>query len=313
MKGFIKLPRDFLQWEWWGRLPHHLLFEWLLIKAHVTDQKVQGMMVRRGSVLTTWSEMEKAVGCSRGSLSRAIKDLSECGEIVTRTDCRNTLVTVCHYEDYNGDSRTLWTDSGLIADCKRTDTPIYKGEIENIENEDIYSARAQIDDFFVSEYDCRQWMQQYNQIAASFGAKPADQLNSKRRLLIGQRVRERGRGSVDVLFQQLARSAYFFGEGSRGYRGDFTNLWTQDVYTKVCEGYYIPQAKSKRQEAKSKVVEVREHEYKTEPRMGQKEKYEALVAVVAKNPNSHCLPTLKAAYESGELRELGIDWKPNNE
>lgn len=241
---FVKLHDDWLEWEWWGRWPHHPLFEWLLIKARVYDQRIQGIAVRRGSVLTTWGEMQKAVGCSRGTLSRALRDLSECGEIITISDCQKTIVTVCHYEDYNGSSGELWTANGLQTDCKRTATPIIKEESKN--EKDIYSAYAQGfpgDDGFVSDTDCRQWMQRYNHIAASFGAKSADQLNTKRRMYIVQRVRERGRGSVDVMFRQLERSAHFFGDGSHGFRGDFTNLWTADVYTKVCEGYYIPKQK----------------------------------------------------------------------
>lgn len=246
MKGFIKLPRDFVEWEWWNRQPHHPLFEWLLVKARVDDRKIQGTIVRRGSLLTSWNEMQQAVGCSRGALSRALKDLSECGEIITRTDCKKTVVTICHYEDYNGYSNTLWTDCGLIADCERTDTPIIKREQEN--EKDIYSACAQgfSDDGFVSDGDCRQWMQRYNKIAAGYGAAPAEQLNTKRRLYIQQRVRERGRGAVDVMFQKLEQSAYFFADGSRGFRGDFTNLWTADVFAKVCEGYFIPRKKEEK-------------------------------------------------------------------
>ena len=241
MKGYIKLPRDFLEWEWWGRWPHHLLFEWLLIKARIYDKKVQGVIVRRGSVLTTWRDIQEAVGCSTGTLSRALKDLSESQEIIIRTEQRKTLITICHYEDYQGDNSQLWSNSGATAEQQRSNTPIYKEERKN--EKDIYSAHAHDDNGFVSDSDCRLWMQRYNAIAASFGAKPADQLNTKRRLLISQRVRERGRGSVDILFQQLEQSVYFFGDGSRGFRGDFTNLWTLDVYTKVCEGYYVPAAK----------------------------------------------------------------------
>lgn len=243
MKGFIKLPRDFVEWEWWGRVPHHFLFEWLLIKAKVHDQKVAGVMVRRGSVLTTWTEMQAAVDCSVGSLSRALKDLSECGEITTRTERRKTIVTICHYEDYNGNDNELWSDSGVIAERKRSEPPLYKGEQENENN--IYSAyaRESLEDGFVTDADCRLWMARYNKIAVSFGAPVAEQLNTKRQMYIAQRVREKGRGSIDTMFKQLEQSAYFFGDGSRGFRGDFTNLWTADVFTKVCEGYYIPKKK----------------------------------------------------------------------
>lgn len=240
MKGFIKLPRSFLQWEWWNRQPHQSLFLWLLLKAHITDQRVQGILVRRGSVLTTWNELQKVIGCSTGALSRALNDLFYSGEIITKAERRKTLITICHYEDYNGNDNSLWSDSGAFAERSRSDTHLYKGEIEN--EKDIYSAcaRGSSDDGFVSDSDCRAWMQRFNRIAAAFGAPQADKLTATRILKIQQRVREWGRGSVDIMFQKLEQSAYFFAEGSHGFRGDFTNLWASDTYTRVIEGGFVP-------------------------------------------------------------------------
>lgn len=328
MKGFIKIPRDFIEWEWWNRQPHHALFEWLLVKARVIDKKVQGIIVRRGSVVTTWRELQQAVGCSTGALSRALRDLSDSGEIIVRTEQRKTLVTICHYEDYNGNEETIWSDNGAKVEQKWSNTPLYKGEREN-ENY-IYSACAQdlADDGFASVYDCRLWMQRYNKIAASFGAKQADKLSDTRRIAIQRRVRARGRGSVDAMFAQLEKSAHFFNDGSRGFRGDFTNLWSDDVYTKVCEGYYIPRNQ----------CDERKHSDERFPRSYNKDTYTVkasaetleehnarvdnerrntlagLVRMAMEHPEDYksraWSDTLISAYESGELRQLGIQWHP---
>ena len=59
MSKFFKVYDEFVQdWEWWNYYPHHPLFEWLLTRAKVRDTKVRGTLVRRGSVLTTWNEMQ---------------------------------------------------------------------------------------------------------------------------------------------------------------------------------------------------------------------------------------------------------------
>lgn len=329
MKGFIKIPRDFIEWEWWNRQPHHALFEWLLIKARVVDQKVQGIIVRRGSVLTTWRDLQQVIGCSTGALSRALRDLSDSGEIIVRTEQRKTLVTICHYEDYNGNDDMFWSDNGTKTEQKRSNTPLYKGEREN--ESYIYSACAQgsSDDGFVSVYDCRLWMQRYNKIAASFGAKQADKLSDTRRIAIQRRVRARGRGSVDAMFAQLEKSAHFFNDGSRGFRGDFTNLWSDDVYTKVCEGYYIPQkqceerfSRSQSQKAasasgrytvKASSESLEEHNARIDN--DRRNTLAGLVRMATEHPEDYRQRTwadmLISAYESGELRQLGINWKPN--
>lgn len=305
MNGFIKIPRDFLEWEWWGRMPHHLLFEWLLIMAQPSDRRINGVVVRRGSVLTTWSEMQRAVGCSTGSLSRALRDFSECGEIIVRTERRNTLITICHYENYNGNNGTIWSDSGVIAECKRSDTPIIKREYENKE-EYIYSACASDgnDDGFVTEPDCRAWMRRYCDIARKFGVAKDDlprQLNAKRALKIRVCVRERGRGAVDAMFARLAESAYFFQDGSRGFRGDFTRLWSPSVFDMVLEGSFVPRAKKeKAQREKTGQIGLFETVEPPVPSKQSREEYESDMRRHAREHPESAAAKIVAQWDKGE-------------
>lgn len=320
MNGFIKMPRDFLEWEWWGRVPHHFLFEWLLINARVDDRRVKGIVVRRGSLLTTWNEMQQAVGCSRGTLSRALSDLSDSGEILIRTDCKKTLITICHYEHYNGNGVSLWTENGLKTDCERTAPPIINREKENEEN-NIYSAHGDYadDDGFVTEADCRLWMRRYSEIAVRYGVGEGDlprQLNAARSQKIRILVRERGRGSVDAMFARLAESPYYFLQGSGSFRGDFTKLWSPSVFDMVLEGSFVPRKAKEAKEEPRQGALVESHELTVPERQSRKEQLEGLVEYDRDNPaakGSFRYGVLLQAYESGELEKLGIDWKPNKQ
>ena len=123
MSKFFKVYDEFVQdWEWWNYYPHHPLFEWLLTRAKVRDTKVRGTLVRRGSVLTTWNEMQQAVSneqhkCSRGTLSRALEDLKASGDITLIADCKKTVITICKYDCYCGREDDFWTANGLQTDC----------------------------------------------------------------------------------------------------------------------------------------------------------------------------------------------------
>lgn len=259
MSKFWKMHDEFVQeWEWWNVYPHHPLFEWLLTKAMIRDTKVRGIMVRRGSVLTTWNDMQQAVSnkqhqCSRGSLSRALKDLQDSGDLFLKSDSQKTIVTICKFEVYNGVNNGLWTTDGLQTDCKRTAPPIINKNIEYENN--IYSARENFlsdgDDCFVTEDDCRSWMRKYSEIARSFGVEEKDlpqQLTATRSQKISRCVRERGRGSVDAMFARLAESSGYFDQGSRGFKGDFTKLWSPSVFDMVLEGSFVPVSKRKPQQ-----------------------------------------------------------------
>ena len=317
MKGFVKLPRDFDEWEWWGRVPHHFLFEWLLMHAEVRDRKIQGVLVRRGSVLTTWSEMQTAVSrhekCSRGTLSRAIRDFSECGEIITRTDCHKTLVTICHYEDYNGYTGALWTTSGLPADYQRTSTPLINKEIKNEEYNIYNSAREGFDNDsgFVTESDCRLWMRRYCEIARRFGVPDRDlpvQLNAKRQLKIRMCVGERGRGAVDIMFSRLAESAYYFHDGSNGFRGDFTKLWSPSVFDMVLEGSFIPSAKKKEEQNQKEQKPIGLFE-STAPQLPQRqsgEEYRQQMRLYAQQHPESPAAKVVAAWNEEEQKQTSI-------
>lgn len=321
MSKFFKMHDDFVEWEWWNVYPHHPLFEWLLTKAKVQDCRVMGVVIRRGSVLTTWKEMQQAVSnkqrqCSRGALSRALKDLTASGDLTLIADCSKTIVTICHYESFNGTGDGLWTTDGLQTDCKRTAPHIIN---KNKELKDIYSAYEGLDlddDGIVSENDCRVWMRRYNDIARRFGVADCDlaqQLTDTRKRIIGQCVRLRGRGTVDAMFARLAESFYYFQQGSKGFRGDFTKLWSPKVFDMVLEGSFVPREKKEdkpKPQQRNETIEA--HEFKAEPRQDRRAQLEGLVSIVEKNPMSMCLIPLEAAYRSGELAQLGINWKPSN-
>lgn len=261
MSKFWKMHDEFVQeWEWWNVYPHHPLFEWLLTQAKIQDKKVRGVLVRRGSVLTTWKDMQQAVSnkqhqCSRGSLARALKDLQDSGDLLLKADSQKTIVTICKFEDYNGNNNSIWTTDGLQTDYGRTAPPIINKNIEYENN--IYSAREGFfdgDDGFVTENDCRVWMRKYSEIARTFGVADKDlpqQLTATRSQKISRCVRERGRGSVDAMFARLAESPNYFDQGSRGFKGDFTKLWSPSVFDMVLEGSFVPVSKRKPQQTES--------------------------------------------------------------
>ena len=321
MSRFWKMHDDFVEWEWWNVYPHHPLFEWLLTKAKVQDCRVRGIVVRRGSLVTTYDEMQRAVSnechkCSRGTLSRALKDLQASGDLTLIADYQKTVVTICHYEIFNGTGEGLWTANGLQTDCKRTATPIIN---KNKEYKDIYSADEGLDfddDGIVTENDCRMWMRRYNEIARKYDVADKDlaqQLTDTRKRIIGQCVRLRGRGTVDAMFARLADSYYYFQQGSKGFRGDFTKLWSPKVFDMVLEGSFVPRQQKKEekpQQQKAKET-VEAYEFEARPRQERKAQLEGMVGIVEKTPDSWCRKVLVQAYESGELRQLGIDWKPN--
>ena len=51
-KGFIKLHRELLEWEWYDDINVYRLFTHLLLKATHKDYKHHGIIIKRGQVQT---------------------------------------------------------------------------------------------------------------------------------------------------------------------------------------------------------------------------------------------------------------------
>lgn len=157
-------------------------------------------------------------------------------------------------------------------------------------------------------------MARYSEIARKFGVSERDlpqQLTATRSQKISRCVRERGRGTVDAMFARLADSPLYFLQGAGSFRGDFTKLWSPSVFDMVLEGSFVPQERKKEQPRRQQKAEaVDSYEFAAKPKEDRRSQLEQMVATVQENPCSFCLQPLTAAYESGELSELNINWKP---
>lgn len=100
MEGWIKIHRQFLDWEWWDDKITSRLFLYLLVMANHKDNKWKGVTIKRGQLVTGSESMRKGTGFSRQQIRTALNKLKSTNEITNRTTNQYTLITITNYESY---------------------------------------------------------------------------------------------------------------------------------------------------------------------------------------------------------------------
>lgn len=100
MEGFISINRKILEWEWYTDNNVKSLFIHCLLKANFKDKNWRGNKVKRGTFITSYSNLSKELGLSVQQVRTALDKLKSTKEITSKPTNKNTLITVIKYNDY---------------------------------------------------------------------------------------------------------------------------------------------------------------------------------------------------------------------
>ena len=142
-EGWIKLYRDFLNWEWYDDGNMVRLFIHLLLRVNYEDKKWRGMVIKRGQIVTSLANLSAETGLSIKNVRTCLSKLQTTEEIVKQTASKFTIITICKYDKYQGqqDSEgqangTETANKGQANGKQGATTKEYK-EIKNIKEKII--------------------------------------------------------------------------------------------------------------------------------------------------------------------------------
>lgn len=140
---WIKLHYIFLNWEWYKDKNAKILFIHCLLKANWKDGKFEGMIVPRGSFVTSLNILSEETGLSKQEVRTALKHLNLTQEVTQSKHSKYTVITIVNYERYqqvNTLSNTGATQEQHNANTALTPIEEYKNI--DIIKERIYTACA---------------------------------------------------------------------------------------------------------------------------------------------------------------------------
>lgn len=98
--GFVKLYRNFLEWEWYCDTPVKVLFIHLLLKANYKDFDWQGESFKAGQCVTSIQSLSFSTGLSVQQIRTALSKLQKSSDITRRVTGRYSVITINNWDKY---------------------------------------------------------------------------------------------------------------------------------------------------------------------------------------------------------------------
>lgn len=124
VKGYVKISRGILQWEWYKDVNTCKLFLHMLLIANWSDGRSQGVEVPRGSFISSYQKLAAETGLSLQNVRTAVKHLKSTHDLTVKQHGKNSVFTVNNYSLYLA-SNTV-TNTQLTGIQHGTNTPIIK-------------------------------------------------------------------------------------------------------------------------------------------------------------------------------------------
>ena len=126
MSNYIKLSRTLLQSPCWLSEPFSMGQAWvdLLLQANWKDKEIwldtNPILIKRGQFVTSEVKLAKRWRWSRGKVRRFLNGLKTVQQVVQQTDRVKSIITICNYEKYQGNSIVGETETVQQTDNQRT-------------------------------------------------------------------------------------------------------------------------------------------------------------------------------------------------
>lgn len=295
------------------------LYLYLHCNAYVQDWKLpDGRLVRRGSCPTSRASIIEGTGLSEYDVKSRLNKLQDFGEIIINSSNMGMIITVCDYDYYNiaEDLFSLNSSSelpsGLPNGLPNESPTLYNSNTEN----NIYNNLR-------SRYTPSKKRESNKELALEIKAiynkmfdgllRKWERLSADMIIKVENCVNRFGRQSVDMVFDQVKHEKFSLGDNNTGFIADFAFIFKLNNYEAYMGRYELRlkqgNKKQEPQQAKQKGVGVIQES--APAKQSRRDLIISWVDAEAKEPSKRGQELLQACYESGELKRLGIDWKPN--
>jgi len=100
MDGFIKLHRQFLEWEWYDNKNVKIVFLHCLFRANFREQKWHGKIIKAGQFVTSIQHLSEEVCLSVKQTRNALEKLKLTGEIDKQGASHYSIITINNWDKW---------------------------------------------------------------------------------------------------------------------------------------------------------------------------------------------------------------------
>jgi DNA-binding transcriptional MerR regulator len=156
MSGWIKIHRQFINWEWFNKSEAVHLFIYLVLKANHKDAQWQGIDIKKGQFITSFGKISADTGISLQVIRTLLKKFEKTNEINIQTTNKFTIVTICKYECYQQENELPNTQ--LTNEQQTTNKQLTTNKNDKNNKENIYRS---FDNLFITKDEYNKLILQY--------------------------------------------------------------------------------------------------------------------------------------------------------
>jgi len=103
--GFILLHRKIIkEWEWYSNINDTRLWIHCLLKANWDDGWFEGILIKRGSFVTSYSKLSKETSLSVQEIRTSLNHLKRSKNLTIQTYSKFSIISIENYEKYQLDN-----------------------------------------------------------------------------------------------------------------------------------------------------------------------------------------------------------------
>lgn len=146
-KGFVKLYRSMLTWEWYDDINVKILFLHLILTANYEDKKWRGKVIKRGQRVVSVKKLSEELGITVRQVRTAIEKLVMTNDLTNSKFAECNVLTLVNYDKYQSVTNEMtnvgqtsdksMTNRGQTSDKSMTTTKEYKEREEYKEYKEI--------------------------------------------------------------------------------------------------------------------------------------------------------------------------------
>lgn len=110
-KGFIKMDRGLRDWQWYSKRNMVAIWIELLLTAAFSDYYRDGILVKRGQVITGRKKLSEKLNISEQEIRSCLDRLKSTNEITIKTTNKYSVITIVKYDEYQG--KPEWTNQQI--------------------------------------------------------------------------------------------------------------------------------------------------------------------------------------------------------
>lgn len=220
--GFVKIYRSMLKWEWYDDINTKVVFLHLLLTVSIEDSKWHGIMVKRGSRVSSYTILAKETKLTERQVRTSISHLEMTGELTRHKHPNFTVFTVNNYDKFQqvtGETTEQRQGNDKATTGHRQQ---YKKVKEDKRNKEDITVNQIVD--------------LYHEICKSYPKLRT--LSEKRRKAIQARLRVYSINDFKTIFEYAQDSDFLKGSNNVNWSADFDWMMQDANFAKILEGKY---------------------------------------------------------------------------